>query len=353
MFSGMDNVAHTLVGAVVGRAVGGARVPRAGLLGIVAANTPDVAELLTVAPWPRVQHLALHRGLTHAIVGVAVEIAVLALGAALLYRWLARRRGAAPPAAGWVLAVTAAAMVTHPVMDWQGSYGLRPFLPWDGTWYYGDFVAIVDVWYWLVPLIALAWGEWRHWLPLALYAALWLPTTAAVLLLDAPAGWIKIGWSAASVVALVGWVRHWLGPARAQLAAAVAVAALFCYAAAQGVASVPVKAALRRDAMARFGPEATWAALTIPGRPFVWRRLLAGPDSVAGDGWALPRHLDHPLVRRSLTETAAGRAMTAFARFLAAEVDSGPRPPVVRLRDVRYAAPGEDGWASVTVRLDE
>jgi hypothetical protein len=45
--------------------------------------------------------------------------------------------------------------------------------------------------------------------------------------------------------------------------------------------------------------------------------------------------------------------MTAFARFLAAEVDSTVRPPAVRFRDVRYAQPGEDGWASITVRLDE
>jgi inner membrane protein len=349
----MDNVAHSLVGAVVGRAVAGPRLPRAGLLGAVAANTPDLAELLTVAPWPRVQHLALHRGITHSVVGTAVEILVLTLAVALVARWRARRRGTQPAAAVWILAVVAAAMATHPVMDWQGSYGLRPFLPWDRTWYFGDFVAIVDVWYWLLPLIALAWGEWRHWLPLAGILAIWLPATAAVLLLDAAAGWIKAGWVVASVAAGVGWVRHWVGPARAHLAAAAAVGALTVYAAAQGAASLPVKSALREAAQRRFGPEATWAALTIPGRPFVWQRLVAGPDTVAGDGWAVPRHLDHPLVQRALRETDGGRAMTAFARFLAAEVDSTVQPPAVRFRDVRYAQPGEDGWATVTVRLGE
>lgn len=349
----MDNVAHTLVGAVVGRAVAGPRLARAGWLGAVAANTPDLAELFTVAPWPRVQHLALHRGITHSVVGTAVEILALTLGVALVARWRARRRGAAAPPAVWVLAVVAAAMATHPVMDWQGSYGLRPFLPWDRTWYYGDFVAIVDVWYWLLPLIALAWGEWRHWLPLAACLAVWLPTTAAVLLLDATAGWIKAGWVVASVVAGVGWVRHWFGPVRAPRAAAAAVVLLTLYAAAQAAASLPVKAALRDAAAQRFGPGATWAALTIPGRPFVWKRLVAGPDTVAGDDWAVPRHLDHPVVRRALRETDGGRAMTAFARFLAAEVDSTVRPPAVRFRDVRYAESGEDGWATVTVRLVE
>jgi len=339
----MDNVAHTLVGAAIGRAVGGSAVPRAGLLGAVAANTPDLAELLTVAPWPRVQHLALHRGITHSLIGVLVETLILAALAAVITGWR--------PSGLRLLAVTGAAMASHPLMDWQGSYGLRPFLPWDGTWYFGDFVAIVDVWYWLLPLVALGWGERRHWLPLAGGLVIWLPTTAAVLLLDAPATWIKVGWVVVSLLAAVGWVRHWLGPSRAQFAGTAAVGLLVLYAGAQAAAAVPVKRELRAQARDRFGPPATWAALTIPGRPFHWDRLLAGPDTVAGIGWAVPRHLDVPIVRRALVETDGGRAIQAFARFLAAEVDSSAVPPVVHLRDVRYARSTNTGWALVTVTV--
>jgi inner membrane protein len=347
----MDNLAHTLVGAVIGRAVGGSTVPRAGLLGAIAANTPDVAELLVVAPWPRVQHLALHRGVTHSLVGVVLETALLAAVVALVARWRAGRSDGVAPPWGWILAVVAAAMASHPVMDWQGSYGLRPFLPWNATWYYGDLVAIVDVWYWLVPLTALAWGERRHWLPLGVLLAIWLPPTAAVLLLDAPAVWIKIGWVLASLVAAVGWLGHWLGPSRAQLAAAAAVILLILYAGAQAAAAIPVKRELKSQALRRFGPRATWAALTIPGRPFQWDRLVAGPDTVAGTGWAVPRHLEVPIVQRALRGTDGGRAISAFARFLAAEVDSSVTPPAVRLRDVRYARPSRNDWATVTVRV--
>ncbi len=347
----MDNLAHALVGAAIGRAVGAPAVPRAGLLGAIAANTPDLAELLTVAPWPRVQHLALHRGITHSLIGVLIEAVVLAALVALIARWRARRTGGAPPSGLAILAVTGAAMASHPFMDWQGSYGLRPFLPGDGTWYFGDFVAIVDVWYWLLPLVALGWGERRHWLPLAGGLVIWLPTTAAVLLLDAPATWIKVGWVAVSLLAAVGWVRHWLGPSRARLAGAAAVGLLVLYAGAQAAAAVPVKRELRDQALRRFGPQATWAALLIPGRPFHWDRMLAGRDTVAGVGWALPRNLDDPIVRRALAETDGGRAIQTFARFLAAEVDSSAGRPVVHLRDVRYARPGSNGWASVTVEV--
>ena len=347
----MDNLAHALVGAAIGRAVAGPRVPRAGLLGAVAANTPDLAELLTVAPWPRVQHLALHRGITHSLVGAAIETGLLAGAVVLAAQWLAHRRGTAAPPPIWILAIVAAAMASHLLMDWQGSYGLRPFLPWNPTWYYGDFVAIVDVWYWLLPLIALAWGERRHWLPLARSLAVWLPATAAVLVLDATAGWIKAAWIVLSLVAGVGWVRHWIGPARAQLVAGAAVGLLIIYAAAQAAASVPVKAELRAAALSRFGPRATWAALTIPGRPFVWARVLAGPDTIAGTGWTVPRHLDLPLVQRALRETDGGRAIATFARFLAADVYSSSAPPAVRFRDVRYAGRGTNGWATITVQV--
>ena len=347
----MDNLAHTLVGAAIGRAVGGSAVPRSGWLGAVAANVPDVAELVTVAPWPRVEHLALHRGVTHSLLGVLLETVALAAVVVLVTRWRARRRGTAPPSGARMLAVSAAAMASHPFMDWQGSYGLRPFLPWDGSWYYGDFVAIVDVWYWLIPLMALGWGSKRHWRPLAAGLVIWLLTTTLVLLSDAPAPWIKIGWVLVSLVAAIGWVQHWFGPARAPFAAALAVGILALYAGAQAAAAIPVKQALESEARQRFGPHATWAALTIPGRPFHWNRLLAGTDTVAGTGWSVPRHLDAPLVRRALLETDGGRAIQTFARFLAADVDSSVQPPVVRLRDVRYARPGNDGWASIAVTV--
>jgi len=53
MFPAMDNLAHTLVGAALGRAVAGHRVPRAALLGAVASNAPDWSELLFAPAVPQ------------------------------------------------------------------------------------------------------------------------------------------------------------------------------------------------------------------------------------------------------------------------------------------------------------
>jgi inner membrane protein len=345
----MDNVAHALVGAAVGRAVGGGRVPQAGLLGAIAANAPDWTEVFTGWPWPRAQYLANHRGVTHALAGVAVETIALTIVFGFVARLLARRRGLPPPGLGVVLGLVGASVATHPLMDWQGSYGWRPLLPWNDRWYYGDFVAIVDAFYWLIPMIALAWTSRRHWLPLSGWGLLWALTTAAVLLTDAAASWVKASWIMISLVGIVGWVAHWVGPAGIRFAGAVTVGFLTLWSGAQAVASIPVKAATRRAAVARFGAQATWATLTLAGRPFAWEPMFAGRDTVAGTRWALPRHLEHPVVRRALRETRDGRDIARFARFLAASVDSSSTPPRVLLQDLRYTRAGGNGWATVTV----
>src|SRR5881296_1139133 len=122
--------------------------------------------------------------------------------------------------------------------------------------------------------------------------------------------------------------------------------------AANAGASLVAKAQIRAAAAQRLGPDARWAALTIVGRPFRWEGLSASPDSVAGRGWAVARHLDHPAVRAALI-TSQGRAIAQFARFLAAAVDSSNGGIHVSLWDVRYHAPGSgaDGWATVQVPL--
>ena len=342
----MDNLAHSLVGAALGRAAAGDRVPHAAWIGAVAANAPDWAEFFTGFPWPRAQYLLEHRGVTHALSGVVIEIVVLTTLIAGGLGWWQRRRGTPVTPWAWILACVAATVASHPFMDWQGSYGLRPFLPWSGRWYYGDFVAIADPLYWLVPLATLAWGARRHWLPALATLLIAIPVLYFVQTVDGVAPWLRVACAGIFGVGVVGWVRGW-GVAGARRGAAAAVLVLAMYAGAQGGASFAAKAAIQREAIARFGPHAEWAALTIIGQPFTWEAIYANEDSVAGDGWAVPRNLRLPEVRRAL-ESADGRAIAGFARFLAAEVDSSR----VYFRDARYQPFGRSGWATVTVTID-
>ena len=354
----MDNLAHALVGAALGRAVADPKIPRAALLGAVAANVPDLTELLIGLPGDRSAFLALHRGITHSLAGALVETIGLTLLIGLGTRWWVRRRGGggvAPPW-GWLALCIGVTVLSHLYMDWQGSYGLRPFLPWNATWYYGDWVAIVDPFFWLLPLIALAWGTERHWIPLAAVMVVGGPMTYVVMrarAADVVAPWVLVVYVGLSALAAVGWVRYWFGPVARRRAAAFALLILGLYAGAQGIAAQVEKAAIRRAATLRFGRDARWAALTRAGWPFTWEAIYASHDTVAGGDWQLPRHLDAPAVQHALRETREGRAMAQFARFLVAEVDSsGGRSDVtVYLRDARYARAGRNGWAVVRVRL--
>ena len=237
----MDNLAHALVGAALGRAVADRHVPRAALIGIVAANVPDLSELLIGLPGTRADYLVLHRGITHSLVGATVEIVALTLligaGWRLARSILGRHgRAVAVPAWGWLATGIGAAVLSHLFMDWQGSYGWRPFLPWSGTWYSLDWVAIVDPFFWLVPLVALAWGAERHWTPLA--AALVVGGTITCFLVrahDVVATWVLVVYAMVCVVAAIGWIGYWFGPVGRQRAAALALLLLAIYTGAQAV----------------------------------------------------------------------------------------------------------------------
>lgn len=349
----MDNLAHTLVGAALGRVVAGKRVPAAGWIGAVVANAPDWTEPLIGFRPDRggLAYYVWHRGITHSFLGAAVETVALTSALWGLFTLLRRRWGVRPVSLGVLTALVAVAVASHLYMDWQGSYGLRPLLPWSAQWYYADWVAIADPMFWLIPLVGLAWGAERHWrdlVPCILVAALVL---LGALLVDSAASWLR--WLCPTMVTIgaVGWVRHWFGVVARRRVAALSLVVLVAYAAAQALASVSAKRAVHRSAVARFGASAAWAALTRVGTPFEWEPMYASRDTVAGQGWALPRHLDDPRVLRALQETSAGRALAGFARFLVVEVDSGPRGVTVTLRDARYARTGTQGWGVVTVPL--
>jgi inner membrane protein len=347
----MDNLAHALVGAALGRAAARGRVPQAALIGAVAANAPDWSEFLIGFRGRRIDYYSMHRGITHSFLGAAIEIAALTLVVGLGAIWWARRRGTPGPQWRWLTLCVGATVLSHLMMDWQGSYGLRPFLPWSGRWYYGDWVAIVDPFYWLVPLIALAWGARRHWQPALLYGAIAAFATLVLLNhLTEVAAWVTAVFAGMLLVAGIGWTRHWVGVVESRRAAAVAVLLLCVYSAASGIVAHFAKATVERTAAARFGPGAQWAALTVVGRPLSWEPIYASDDSVAGNGWAVARHLRDPSVQSAL-RTNEGRAMGQFARFLVAEVDPGPTGTVVVLRDARYARRGRIGWAVVSIRM--
>src|SRR5947207_3294270 len=142
----MFNSTHTFVGLAVARTGMDRWVPRATITAVIAANLPDIDIVSALAGTPT--YLEYHRGITHSIAGIPL----LALGlAAVMYLFSENF---------WKTYVVALiAMATHPLLDLANTYGLRPFLPMDGTWYYGDLLPIIDPYLDAILLVGILAGE--------------------------------------------------------------------------------------------------------------------------------------------------------------------------------------------------
>lgn len=134
------------------------------VLGVVAAEFPDSdlvysGPILDMGPLGYLLH---HRGHTHTLVWAVFSALLLWVGARW---WLGRgggdREGAQPAAleSRTLLTVALAGTLSHILLDWTNSYGVHPFWPLNGRWYYGDAVFIVEPWLWLIAIPALYWNR--------------------------------------------------------------------------------------------------------------------------------------------------------------------------------------------------
>lgn len=350
----MDNICHTLIAGALAKTGIERATPRATAALVVAANLPDADIVATLFTGPG-GYLVHHRGITHSFVGV------LALGplVALALLWYSRRRDPVGPNGGarfWpLLWVSWIGLASHLLLDWTNPYGVRPWLPFDNRWVYGDWIAIVDPWLWLVPGVALFWLTARDLLGRVAWGAAAAALSAAVLL-SGQAGWMSALWLGGLAVGVAGgWLRVRRSGERVAWAALALVVA---YWGAAGLAHRSV-AASARAALAP-SPSAELAAIPTPGDPSTWRVVEYARDSVTVGVWELgddrgslvlgrkPLGLDDPAARAALA-TDAGRAMRIFARFLFAETAQRPNGTVVYLRDARYALEERTGWGVMPI----
>ncbi len=202
----MDNITHSLIGVLLGRALapyvapGRFGVRSAVIAAVIGSNLPDI-DLVWMGAFADRQlgYLLHHRGHTHTLILAPVMAAAAGW---LLERWLRRGQGAAEAAGlsrAGLWGVMLAGIALHILADSWNNYGVHPFWPFDNRWYYGDTIFIVEPWLWSV-LGAYAFesarGGWRS-------------------------GWRwLLGLGAAGTVGLIGWR---LGP---ELASAWSVVTL-------------------------------------------------------------------------------------------------------------------------------
>lgn len=209
----MENLTHSLVGLAAAKAGLERLSPGATALCILAANAPD-ADVVT-SLWGRWVYLHHHRGITHSIVGalgMAILLPLLFYGGEKLVALI--RGKPSRFRLGGLLIASLLATATHPLLDWTNNYGVRPFLPWSGRWYYGDLVFIVDPWLWLVLGGSCFLLTARGWLRIGFWTLLGLALSAAIILLpprlNGPAVplLVQAGWVAGILLLVIGRLSH-------------------------------------------------------------------------------------------------------------------------------------------------
>lgn len=144
----MDNLTHSLVGLALAKSGLERLSPYATAVCVLAANAPD-ADVVT-GFWGRWFALEHHRGITHSIVGVIAIGFLLPLIFYLVDKAVAKRKEREPRVKlKGLLIAGLIATISHPILDWTNNYGVRPFLPFNEQWFYGDLVSIIDPFLWL------------------------------------------------------------------------------------------------------------------------------------------------------------------------------------------------------------
>ena len=145
----MDPLAHTLMGASLAATRLKDSTPLAAPALILGANAPDIDAVVMFID--RDLSLWFRRGWTHGVLAMVVLPVALTLLLLLFDRVVSRLRGKRPSArASPLLRLSTLAVVSHPLLDWLNTYGVRFLMPFDGTWFYGDALFIIDPWIWLL-----------------------------------------------------------------------------------------------------------------------------------------------------------------------------------------------------------
>jgi inner membrane protein len=353
-----------MVGAAIAAAGWRRRTALATPAAIIAANIPDI-DIVTVEAG-EFASLALRRGWTHGPPAVLLGAAAT-FGLVLLWDRVRRRRDPAArpvrPRALFVLCLIAA--VTHPLLDWMNTYGIRILMPFDRRWYYGDALFIIDPWLWLLLGVTLFLIHSRStravagWSILAALATLIVVGTSFV-----PAA-AKVVWVLAllAAAALRLWSAAWAADPERTAGAGVSLAGMYI---ATMVISSSVAAAMTAHAARAEGiPVGRLMIAPRPARPLHAEIVIDAGDAYhfGTFGWLdRPRVTFDPRslpagafdeVARAAAQHRDARDFLTWSRFPIVDTRAVPGGYQVRFGDARYVSgPGSRTLGGLTVRVD-
>lgn len=313
----MDNVCHSLAGAVIAECGISQRTRFATAALVIGANMPDVDVAYLFAG--DLAGLEGRRGWTHGIPALMLWPFVVVAGTMLWHRFV--RRGDTtdqPVNIRWLLIGSAIAVFSHPALDWLNTYGVRFLMPFSDRWFYGDTLFIVD----LALLILFGAGWWIS--RRARLRDLPIPTRPA---------------RTAVALALIYIVVMKAQSERSKGAMADALGLADTSPRQQMIAPLPITMRSR-------------SSLVVRDSGYELRRVRAGLTRVRVDSVHefLPTHAEHPLSRTALA-TDEYRRFARWSRFPYFIPNPDGDTNSVFVGDARYARGSGDTWAGVRIRV--
>jgi inner membrane protein len=363
----LDPIAHTLTGAAL--AVSGLKraTPLATAALLIGANIPDVDALAYFGG--DFESLAFRRGWTHGLLALAIHPFVVT-GLLLLWDRYVRLKAhpnAEPARAGPLLGVAALAVVSHPALDWLNNYGLRWLMPFDGRWFYGDAVFIIDPWIWLVFGGVVFTFYSRRKTSLSAWCAFWLLASLLVAVTAGVPLAARVLWF--SGVAAAFFARKWMlsRPGReptVQRAARIALALAGAYVTTMAVADLSERSLVRAALADRgIGPVERVMVAPVVANPFAGEVVAETPSAYYFGSWhwlaetrfalapeTTPKRTFGDPIFDAAAQTIEAQRFLTWARFPYATVETDSEGHVVAFLDARYAPTGR--LFGPTVRLD-
>lgn len=263
----------------------------------------------------------------------------------------------------WLLGLCYLACLTHPFLDWLNNYGMRWWMPFRDTWYYGDSVFIMDPYLWLI--LGLGWvigrrPSWGSGSAAAIMAALviwlvgsrapdYLPVVGSVfaLLLAAFLWRPRVGWLAKHRAANVGLAIGALYIATLILLHAQTVTRARTELAGQGV--VCLEAIMAGPTPAN---PLAWDILAESGDSYRWGRYDWRHGSLVMSKTSLPAAKPSQ-VWDEVSDSGQSQGFLRWVRFPWLEIEPSGDGRHVFLMDARYTRSRSAGFGATTIHLND
>ncbi len=149
----MDNLTHSLAGAVLGR-MGLKRLSPRAMPALIIARQFAGHRQLDRAARSASRRRTFHRGFTHGD-RRAPRHAIGCSGNHSAVGKVAARQRRAGQGLGGLLLACFIGVLSHPALDFLNTYGVRLLEPFSHRWFYGDTLFIVDPWIWIMLILGL------------------------------------------------------------------------------------------------------------------------------------------------------------------------------------------------------